>query len=66
MGMGKAVGKIFPTEFLNTKEEVSTPRVKVLSLFLSTGITVRCLETLCVFRLAETMVGVPAGTVTGW
>ena len=47
-GIGMPVVKVSPMELTNTKEEVSTPGVKVLSSFLFTCITVRFSGILCV------------------
>ncbi len=41
VGMGMPVGKVSPMELTNTKEDVSTPGMKVLSSSLFTCITVR-------------------------
>ena len=46
-GMGTPVGKVSPKELTRTKEEVSTPGVKVFKESLFTGMTVRVSGILC-------------------
>ena len=54
-----------PEETIVEKVEVSTPRVKVLSFFLSTGMTTRASGALSAFRLAAPAIGCPAGIISG-
>ncbi|MCP4311278.1 MAG: hypothetical protein GY790_08455 [Bacteroidetes bacterium] len=65
MGMGIPVGTVSPVELTNTKEEVSTPGVKVFREFSFIVMTVRVSGTLCKFRLVGTLSGSPAGILLG-
>ncbi len=71
-GMGTPVGTVSPVELRSTKEEVSTPGVKVLSSSLYTGIIVRDSGILYTFRWVGTTSGSPTSiifgcdTLSGW
>ncbi len=65
-GMGTPVGIVSPEELTSTKEEVSTPGVKVLRESLFTGITVIFSGILYTFRWVRTTFGSPAGILLGW
>ena len=65
-GMGTPVGIVSPVELTSTKEEVSTPGVKVLRDSIFTGMTVRVSGILCTFWWVGTTSGLPAGTTFGF
>ncbi len=65
IGMGTPVGTVSPVELTSTKEEVSTPGVKVFREFLFTGMTVRASGISCTFRFMDTTFGSPAGIIFG-